>query len=98
MLVSDFLAIGEENAKTSKELCYLLHIDKRTLTAAIERERRDGKPICASCSTETPGYFLAGDRDTMQRYCDSLHHRAAAIYATRQACLQTLERLPEKGS
>lgn len=98
MLVSDYLHKGAENPQTAKELCNLLHLDKRSLTAAIERERRQGSPICASCSTETPGYFLAGTKEEMQRYCDSLHHRAAEIYKTRQACLNTLDGLPEGGA
>lgn len=57
MLVSDYLHKGAENPQTAKELCDLLHLDKRALTAAIERERRQGSPICASCSTETPRLF-----------------------------------------
>lgn len=95
MLVSEYLHKGAENPQTAKELCNLLHLDKRALTAAIERERRQGIPICASCSTETPGYFLAGTKEEMQRYCNSLHHRAAEIYKTRQACLNMLDGLPE---
>lgn len=98
MLISDYLHTGAEHPQTAKELCNLLHLDKRALQAAIERERRQGIPICASCSTETPGYFLAGNKEEMQRYCDSLHRRASEIYATRQACLNTLEGLPEGGA
>lgn len=45
MLVSDYLHKGAENPQTAKELCNLLHLDKRALTAAIERERRQGSPI-----------------------------------------------------
>jgi hypothetical protein len=95
MFVSDYLHRGAEQPKTAAELCELLHIDKRALTAAIERERRAGSPICASCDGTKPGYFLAETRDEMEKYCSSLHHRAAEIYKTRKACLQSLEALPE---
>lgn len=95
MKISDFLHTGADNPQTAKELCNLLHLDKRELTAAIERERRQGSPICASCNGSNPGYFLAGNKQEMQDYCNSLHHRAAEIYATRQACLNTINDLPE---
>ena len=95
MKISDFLHTGADNPQTAKELCDLLHLDKRELTAAIERERRQGSPICVSCNGSNPGYFLAGNKKEMQDYCNSLHHRAAEIYATRQACLNTIDDLPE---
>jgi hypothetical protein len=93
--ISDFLHTGAENAQTARELCDLLHLDKRELTAAIERERRQGSPICASCNSGNAGYFLAGNKQEMQNYCESLQHRAAEIHATRQACLNTIDDLPE---
>lgn len=92
--ITEHLQKGAENAITAKGLCDLLRLDIRDLTAAIERERRQGSPICASCGNK-PGYFLASTKQEMQDYCDSLHHRAAEIYATRQACLKTINELPE---
>ena len=91
--IADYLSEGKENARTGKEICNLLNITARDLTAAVERERREGQPICASTGSN-PGYYLAADRDEMQRYCNSLHHRAGEIYQTRRACIKAMELLP----
>lgn len=95
MLVSDFLLTGEKNAQTRKDLCQILHMNPRVLTVMIELERRNGIPICASTGTN-PGYYLAANKAEMQRFCDSLRHRAGEIYKTRKACLRTIEQLPER--
>jgi hypothetical protein len=92
-MIHEYLSEGAENARTSKELCRMLNIGHRDLTQAIERERRQGKPICAS-SGNNPGYYLAANQQEMQRYCNSLYHRAGEIHATRKACLDTLDSLP----
>ena len=92
-MIFEMLSEGVENARTGKEICSLLKINARDLTAAIERERRAGKPICASTGSN-PGYFLAANQDEMQRYCRSLLHRAGEIHKTRQACIATLDKLP----
>lgn len=93
MFISDFLSKGKENAVTAKELCNILDIKERDLTQAIERERRQGQPICASCG-KVPGYFLAANKAEMQEYCDSLYRRAGEIHKTRKACIVTLKELP----
>lgn len=95
MRISDYLHTGADNPQTAKELCDLLQLEKRELTAAIEKERRQGSPICARSGGNNSGYFLAGNKEEMQEYCKSLHHRAAEIFATRQACLNTIDDLPE---
>lgn len=96
MNISDYLLTGAENAQTAKEICSILGISQRELTQEIERERReDGKPICASTDTKNPGYFLAANKDEMQRFCNSLFHRAGEIHKTRKACLAAMENLPE---
>lgn len=92
-MVYEILAEGKKNAQTGKDLCRVLGITARELTAAVERERREGKPICASTGT-TPGYFLAENRDEMQHYCNSLLHRAGEIHKTRKACIKTMDSLP----
>lgn len=93
-MIFEFLSEGAENARPGKEICKMLNISARDLTAAIERERRAGKPICASTDPKNPGYFLAANQAEMQRYCNSLFHRAGEIHATRKACLATMEDLP----
>ncbi len=92
-MIFEILAEGAENARTGKEICKLLSITARDLTAAIEKERRMGQPICASTGSN-PGYYLAINQAEMQRYCRSLLHRAEEIHKTRNACVKTIERLP----
>ena len=92
-MIYEMLSKGAENAKTGREICQQLHIDMRGLTATIEQERRAGYPICASTGT-IPGYFLAADKEEMQRYCAALAHREEEIAKTRRACISTIEQLP----
>lgn len=93
-MIQELLSAGAENALPGRYLCGLLEITLRDLTQAIERERREGAPICAS--TQPPyGYFLASNRAEMEGYCRSLTHRIGEINQTRRACLATLDRLPE---
>lgn len=93
MNVSECLFIGKPNARPGRELCEVLHITIRELTNAIERERREGAPICAATG-KTPGYYLAANKEEMKRYCRSLYRRAREIHKTRRACRNTLDRLP----
>lgn len=95
-MVSEILLTGAEHAITSGELCSLLNLSPRSLSAAVEQERRQGNPICASTGAN-PGYYLAANRQEMERFCRSLYHRAGEIHKTRRACLKTLEHLPEGG-
>lgn len=90
--ISSYLYPGAENAVTARELCDLLKLRPRDISAAVERERRAGKPICASTGSN-PGYFLAATQEEMRRYCVSLNKRAGEIQKTRRACLKTLEKL-----
>lgn len=93
-MIFEVLLPGAENAQTGKAICNLLNITPRDLTASIERERRAGAPICASTGSN-PGYFLAANQKEMQRYCNSLLHRAGEIHKTRKACIKALKTLPE---
>ena len=92
-MIAEILFTGRENARTGKALCVLLNLTMRELTQGIERERRQGQPICASTGSN-PGYFLAANKDEMQRYCSSLQRRAGEIHKTRRACIKTIEQLP----
>lgn len=95
-MIAELLKEGRENARTGRKLCELLNITIRELTAGIERERRQGQPICASTGSN-PGYFLAANKEEMQHYCNSLHKRAGEIHKTRRACIKTIENLPAEG-
>ncbi len=92
-MIHEILLEGAENAISGKQICQMLDINARDLTQAIERERRAGVPICASTSAPH-GYYLAANQEEMQRYCNSLFHRAGEIHKTRRACLKAMEGLP----
>ena len=93
IIISDYLSEGKYNAKTSKVLRNILGLNRRSLVAAIERERRDGWPICASTGLN-PGYYLADSADEMYSYIASLERRVREIEKTIRACKETAENLP----
>ena len=95
-MIAEFLAEGAENATTGRELASILGCDIRTVTEQIEKERREGRPICASAKNEPRGYFLAADREELEQYCDRLEHRAAQLFKTRRALLSILQQLPKR--
>jgi len=90
-MIQELLSVGAENARTGKQLAYILDCDIRDITRVVERERRAGAPICAG----PEGYWLAASRADMQAYCNRLRKRAGEIFATRRACLKTMDALPE---
>ncbi len=94
-MVHELLTEGAENARTAKYLCGLLGFSPRELSKTIERERRAGKPICASTGSN-PGYFLAANQYEMRQFCESLAHRAKEIHKTRRACAKTIDTLPQE--
>ena len=94
--LADYLFTGEENARTGRELAQQLNCDPREISQAIEAERRRGKPICATCNSTQPGYYLASNPDDIQKYCDKLHKRAGEIYKTRRALLKTADEMREQ--
>lgn len=93
-MIYELLSAGRENARTARDLAKQTGIDRRGISHLVERERRAGKPICATCDGNTPGYYIAADRDEMQEYCDSLRHREKEIAKTRRACAKTIDSLP----
>ena len=93
-MIYEMLSRGENNARTARELAQLTGIDRRAVSLLVERERREGRPICASCDSKQPGYYIAADREEMARYCDSLRHREREIAKTRRACARTMDTLP----
>ena len=93
-MIADYLTTGRENAKTAKELAAMLLCSVRDISASIERERRQGQPIIATCDPKQPGYYLAKSAEELQQYCNTLHHRAGEIYKTRSALLATAQTMP----
>jgi len=93
-MVCKYLSTGKANAITGERLAELLEIkDVRTVRHLMERERRAGKPICASCDPDQPGYYLAADADEWAEYTGSLARRQREITRTLDACLDTLDKL-----
>lgn len=93
-MIYELLSTGRENARTARDLAKLTGLDRRGISHLVERERRAGRPICATCDGNTPGYYIAADREEMQSYCDSLRHREREIAKTRKACAATIASLP----
>lgn len=93
-MIFEMLDTGEQNARTAKELARIIGTDRRSISLLVESERRAGKPICASCDSKTPGYYIPATREEMERYCRRLQHRAGEIFKTRAACIETLASLP----
>lgn len=93
-MITDYLFTGKENARTCSELAKLCGCHPREISERIERARRAGQPICASCDPERPGYYLAETAEELQQYCSRLHKRAGEIHKTRRALLKAAEHLP----
>ena len=93
-MIYELLAEGRENARTGRYLADVLGCDLRAITAQIERERREGHPICAA-SGEVPGYYLPADDAELSAYCDRLKGRAVELFKTRQALIRVLQQRGE---
>lgn len=93
MRISDILPQGKENAITGHDLVSLLKLDGlRSLTQLIERERKDGFPICASTGSEK-GYYMPSGPKELEEYISSLDRRLANVGTTRRHLEDTLFRM-----
>ena len=93
-MVYKYLFKGKENAIPGKKLVELLGLkDLRELTQIIERERKDGRPICASTDANSPGYYLADGPDELWEYIKSLGRRLHNIGITRKHLEDTLDNM-----
>ena len=93
-MIYELLSTGKESARTARDLARITGMDRRGISSSIEKERRAGRPICATCDGNAPGYYIAADQNEMQAYCDSLRHREREIAKTRRACARTIRSLP----
>lgn len=91
-MIYELLAEGKENARTARELAKILNCKPREITIQIEKERREGRPICASCGS-TPGYYLPESDQELNDYCECLKSRAVEIFRTRQALVKVLKQI-----
>ena len=93
-MIYEILPAGRENALTGRELATMFNCDIRAITIQIERERRDGHPICAA-SGENPGYFLPADNEELETYCKRLKGRAIELFKTQRALNKVLRQRQE---
>ena len=92
-MVYELLNVGAQNAQSAKELASVLQVDPRTVSEFVERERREGKPICATCRGSNAGYFIPANRSEMHDYCGALLHRINEITETFKACVRAARNL-----
>lgn len=95
-MINELLFHGADNPRTGKELATQLNCNIRDITLQIERERREGQPICANPTGENAGYFLAETPEELERYCNQLYHRGGELFKTRRALLKVLKQLKEQ--
>lgn len=95
-MIAELLSVGTENARTGKELAIVLSCNIRDITEQIERERREGQPICATTGGRNAGYFLAGNAEELEKYCRRLNKRAGEMQKTRRALLNVLSQYAAK--
>lgn len=97
-MIFELLSEGKENATPATELMAITGADRRSIVAAVERERREGRPICASCDPGNYGYFLPKDAEELEAYCKQLKSRATNLFKTRQALINVLKQISEQQS
>ena len=88
--VAAYLDEGEENAITANDLAALVGVsDPRVITRAIERERLNGVPICAS----NDGYYLPSSAAELERYMKAFCRRRDRMRKTAIALRTALDRM-----
>lgn len=93
--ISQLLGTGREAAITGKELAAMAGITRRGVTAMIERERREGIPICAEVNGQREqGYYLAADREELDAYCHLLGRRIGNLTQTHSYLVAQVDKLP----
>ena len=82
-MICELLAIGKENAITSRDLCRTLQLkDVRELRLMVERERRAGAVILSS----EKGYFLPGNKYEVERFIRTTSKKArSTMYCMKSA-------------
>lgn len=86
-MIAEILGKGPENALGSRELANMLDVDRRTVGAIIERERRKGKWICANCRGPRTGYYMAENYLQMCEYVRRLQSRGNNLLTTASAMM-----------
>lgn len=82
--LQNFLGHGKDNAIPGRKLLELVGgKDLRTISKAVEAARRAGIPICATTSSDGPGYYIASNTEELSGYLRSLDHRLREVRTTR---------------
>ena len=91
-VISRILCTSKENALTAHEIRRILDLrSERDVTALVERERQQHVPICATCDSARPGYYLPETPEELEHYNMSLHSRIKNIQKTLAALEMTLD-------
>ena len=84
--IAHLLGRGQGAAITARQLAALLHAgSEREISKIIQRERASGIPICASCDSSDPGYYLPETTAELDEYINSLQGRVRAMSMTLRA-------------
>ena len=79
-ILEAILPIGKENCLTAQQLAEILGVsDTRVITRDIARLRQMRVPVCAACSNEYSGYYIAASPDELAAYLYSLNKRRREI-------------------
>lgn len=92
--VADILPVGAEHAISAKTLAAALGLkDIRAVSRLVERERRNGIPICAATGGEGRGYYLPSSPEELEVYLRRLDRRISHVRRTWSACENALRRM-----
>lgn len=85
------LGHGKSSTVTGRELAERMGMgDLRELTRLVEQERAAGIPVCATCDSQNPGYYLASEPGELAAYIKSLDRRLHNVRRTRDRLADTL--------
>lgn len=85
MCLLDLLPVGRERAITADELRRLTGArSTRAVTIEIEKLRKSGVPICASCDAARPGFYRPENAEELASYLRSLDRRIRNVMSTRR--------------
>lgn len=91
--IVDYISTGRDNPTTATALAAMLGVDTRAITRMIERERLNGAPICAVCTGDNLGYYLAASPQELADYLHSFRRRSRNIQRTAAALTATYHRM-----
>lgn len=96
-MIHEMLSDGPANAISSTHLARVLGVTRRDISRMVEKERRAGRPICATCNQQNPGYYLPRTLKDLAIYINRIRSREAEIAKTRKALENILREGLKKG-